>query len=629
MSLPHKQNNRLNDILFTMQCEEETVLAVTQTSMDILQTGDFIGFVETLQIITKSEGRKSLLFNPAQETLWHWYLGKREARTKARGINTKSRREGVSTLLMSLGFGCMMLRPDFFSFLASHENPSRKFIFDMARTFWRYVSKEWKIKRRLVTDTSWEMKCDAPHNSSMTSATANNAALGSGQLIHHLHLSELAKWKNPPANDAYTSILQCVPNHWDTLVFIESTAWGAHNLFHQLWLDARAGKNDYDAIFLSWKGFPEYFFYFTGDTDVPANATVIERPTFDREELDFQGKWDVCDRQMAWASDVRRNQCHNSWDEFNQEYPVHDSVAFKFSGYPWYDLSAIEELAKVNSPNCKGFRKTDPLCKKCELWGNFDTLSWISLTRCPHAGFHPVARGGLEWISDDKPIVEWQDDPRGIIEVWRKPEKGRRYVFFGDIAQGVGADWTVISGYSLPDEICEYPEQVVKLRSNRINAEQAGDQAGRLGIWYNRGLVGIESNDQGILTCQVLERGYGVPQLDGGYPNIYYDTRIDGKTKKETPHIGFRTTGPSKNNMLAFSKATIQKKQIIIHSVITFLELEGFCWDPAKADWVQAYVNEETRLPHDDEVIALSGGEQMRIHALNRVAMATPQDGTW
>jgi hypothetical protein len=622
MSMP--RNNPYSDLFITLQCEENIALGVAQKDMDILMSGEFIQFVEGLQIITKSEGRKSLLFNPAQEQLHHWYLGKREAKVKARGISTKSRREGVSTYWMAIGFACMILRPDFFCFLASHENPSRKFIFDMARTFWRHSSQEWKVRRRLITDTSWEMKCDAPHNSSMTSATANNAALGSGQLIHHLHMSELAKWKNPPANDAYTSVLQCVPNHWDTLVFIESTAWGAHNLFHQLWLEAKAQRNDYEALFLSWKDFPEYFFYFIGDKDVPENATVVEKPTFTKEELEFQEKWSVCDRQMAWASDVRRNQCHNSWDEFNQEYPIHDSLAFKFSGHRWFDADGIEKIAALNYPKCKQFRTKDPLCKRCSLWGNFDSLSWISIVKCPHSQFHPIATGNLVWDSKDKPVVKWKDDPNGLIEIWRWPEKGRRYVGFEDVAQGVGADWTVEPICRLPEIEDEFPhmEQVAKLRSNRITSTQAGEMGVRLAIFYNRAFLGIESNDQGNTTCQVAERGLGVPQLTGGYSNLYYDIRVDGKEKKQTKHIGWRTGPASKQLMLGDAKEVIRKVEMWIHSVDTLLELEGFCWDPARQDWVQSYMNEKTRLAHDDEVIALAGTKQMAKHYQSCVVMA-------
>jgi len=73
------KNPRLNEALLTFQCETDTLLQITEKDIDILMSGEYQKFIEGLQIITKNEGKKSLIYNPAQEKLWEWYLGKRES----------------------------------------------------------------------------------------------------------------------------------------------------------------------------------------------------------------------------------------------------------------------------------------------------------------------------------------------------------------------------------------------------------------------------------------------------------------------------------------------------------------------------------------------------------------------
>jgi hypothetical protein len=177
--------------------------------------------------------------------------------------------------------------------LASHEAESAEFIFGMNAIFYDNLPDEWRKKRPLKTNTLRKIRYAAPHNSMFSSATANKKSLASSQLIHHLHLSEPAKYKNPPANDAITSILQCVPNHWDTLVFWESTAFGI-NLFSHWYKSAKkgpgsAGWNGYDALFLTWKDFPEYFFFFPTDTNIPEMPSG-SKPEFSQTRLNSR-KW--------------------------------------------------------------------------------------------------------------------------------------------------------------------------------------------------------------------------------------------------------------------------------------------------------------------------------------------------
>lgn len=201
----------------------------------------------------------------------------------------------------------------------------------------------------------------------------------------------------------------------------------------------------------------------------------------------------------------------------------------------------------------------------------------------------------------------------GLIEIWAEPEKDTQYVIGADIGQGVGATFTVAHVLSVPD-FGQPAEQVAKLRGNRFNSGTAGLLIYKLGMYYNRALIGVERNDQGIVTLDVLQGGKkgDWPQTASGYPNIYYQEVIDQHTKKTTKRIGWYTgPGLTKHFMLGQLQTAVAQDRIIIHSAATLVELKGFAWDPDKNDWVQTHRNPETHIAHTDETMALAIAWQM------------------
>ena len=595
LALPKK---RLNETLFSIRCEADTMLLIREKDIDVLLSKGFIAFIEGLQIITKAEGIKPLIWNLTQEELWHWFLMKREARLAIRGICCKSRQQGISTFWTAINFADITLRANRFAFMASHEAVSTNSIFGKARTFYKLFPKAWKDEHPLERFTRWEMIYEAPHNSQFRCGTANNEGLASGTTIHDLHLSEPAKYKNPPANDAITSVLGCVPDHFDTWIFWESTAKGAWNLFHHWWNAAELGPghegwNGYDALFFSPRGFKEYYFYFTDDDPkiIPENAVVIKRPKLTSEEATFQKERGICDHQMAWWVDKLRNKYRGDWGETLQELPWRASDAFKFTGNPWFNMAALAELKE-----------------QC----------------CA-----PKWTGRLEWINDEDPLVEWVDDPNGIIEVWEKPEKDRPYFVGSDCGEGVGADYTVSFVGTPAMAIGEIDRIVARYVTNRMKQHDAAILGFQLGIYYNRAFTGV-GKLKGGAYLDVLERGAAnVPQMKEGYPNLYYHVHMDRRTEVQTQKLGFLENKPNKRIMLMKLQAVVDDKSIYIPSKDTIIQMEGFLWDNKLQDWVQQNVDPKTKLPHDDHITASAILEQMIIHGRESISLGQLRDGSW
>jgi hypothetical protein len=496
---------------------------------------------------------------------------------------------------MGIGFGDITWRPNRYAYLASHEAESAEFIFGMNAIFYDNLPDEWRKKRPLKTNTMRKIRYKAPHNSMFSSATANKKSLASSQLIHHLHLSEPAKYKNPPANDAVTSILQCVPNHWDTLAFWESTAFGMGNLFYNWYQAAKKGPesaewNGYDAIFLSWKNFPEYFFYFPTDTNIPADAHVIPKPEFSPDELEFQQKWDVCDNQMAWASNKRRADCHGDWGEFNQEYPIDDSVAFKFTGMQWF---------------------------------NPDALSMIREYICP-----PIARGSLVFDNTEDPTVHWAEDKAGYILIWEWPQDDVFYIIAIDTGGGVGGDYTVLWVLRPAEKAGEQHKLIAKVKSNRIGAHDAGVLGWKLGYLYNRAYAVVEKQNQGIHTIDTMAKGGGIPQMSNGYPHMFMHTSFDRATQKKTLRFGWNTgTHVAKELMLGHAQRIVNEGSLWVPSAETLIEMEGFAFDTEKNDWIQKVTDPKTHLSHDDEIMTISMALQGVIQGRDQAALSRMKDG--
>ena len=136
-------------------------------------------------------------------------------------------------------------------------------------------------------------------NGSRAKADAATATAGSGETASILVLDELAKIAN--ARPLYTASAATVANGTTKLIAL-SSAFGTGNLFHDIWSDAFAGRNDFEPIFLPW--------------------------------------WSRPGRDQAWYDEQVRNSPDP--DEIKQEYPANPIEAFLVSGNVRFNAAWIE-----------------------------------------------------------------------------------------------------------------------------------------------------------------------------------------------------------------------------------------------------------------------------------------------
>lgn len=520
--------------------------------------GSIQKFIERLKIINKQGEIVSLIMNPSQEIVFHKLVEAREKKVPARFICCKSRQLGISTLIEAFIFALITQNPHRFALVVAHSIESAQVIFAMTQRFHRHLAR--RFAQPLAKNNMRCIEYPPPHDSSIRIDSAANRNLGRGGTLHYVHASEVAFWERP--EEPVLAINQAVPLHWDTLVFWESTANGMQNLFYRTWIAAERGESDMEPIFLTWKGFPTY--------SLP--VAPMERLEPDVDEVKYAETHSLSDEQMKWARHVRINQCHNSWDKFHQEYPVAADLAFVFTGMPWFDQEVIRDLLE-------------------------------------NVAVPPLKTGYLEFAQPDLSTPHLIEQPNGPLQIWKLPEPSLSYSLGMDVGEGVGADYTVIQ------VIChETGEVVARYSSNRVRAETAGVEAYLLGSYYNFGLLGIERNGPGLAALAVCERGMAeYPQMTG-YPNLYYHTYTDRKIPEETRRLGWITNKTTKEAMLSRLALTLASRGLVIFSRTTLFEMQGFVWDAEKKTFRQNYKAPDSRLTHDDEIMALAIANEMRTH---------------
>jgi hypothetical protein len=514
-------------------------------------------FIENLKIINKRGELVSLIMNRSQEEVFHKLMECREGRVPARFICCKARQLGISTLIEAFIFALITRYPYRFGLVVANSIEGAQTIFSMAQRFCGTLSLQRQIGA--AATNSRRIEYPAPHYSKMQIDTAANRNLGRGGTFHYVHASEVAFWERP--EDPILAINQSVPQHWDTLIFWESTANGVSKLFHRTWIAAERGESDMEPIFLSWREFPAY------SLPVAPNEPLELTP----EEEEYASSHSLSPEQIKWAVYTKKNQCHNSWDKFNQEYPIVAGVAFLFTGMPWFDQGVLQD----------GLENT---------------------------ALPPNERGYLKF-QGDTPNPEFVAFDKGPLELWKLPEPLLTYSLGMDVGEGVGADYTVIQ------VICnESGEVVARYRSNRVRAEAAGIDAFLLGSFYNFGLMGIERNGPGLATLTACERGLAdFPQVSG-YPNLYYHTYTDRKIPEETRRLGWITNKTTKEAILSRLAQTVESRGLTIYCISTLLEMQGLVWDPEKKCFRQCYKAPDSKLTHDDEIMALAIANEMRTH---------------
>ncbi len=285
---------------------------------------------QNLWIKTKEGNLAQLKLNTPQNLIYE-----RIREIKARGkpiriIILKARQEGVSTLCEGLIFERTARHENTHALIVAHEPESTDNIFQMSKLFYdmlkRKPMRRYDNKKQMVFENPNEETRgrDPGLRSRMVISTASKTKIGRGLTLQCFHGSEIAFWEN--AKELMTSVMQAIPDHPNTMAFLESTAngmGGDGEYFYNMVQDTLAKRNDFELIFLPWFLMPEYSMRFESEGDKKKFADVL-----DEYEKDIQKRLSITLEQLNWRRWAIKNKCGGDVEKFKQEYPATVEEAF-------------------------------------------------------------------------------------------------------------------------------------------------------------------------------------------------------------------------------------------------------------------------------------------------------------
>jgi hypothetical protein len=352
-----------------------------------------------LKIRTKEGTISPLVLNAAQRIFVDRCMAQLQETGKIRAVVLKGRQQGLSTVIEGMLFWWTTQHRAVKAIIVTHQGESTKALFDMSKRYFENCPEA--VRPHTKYSSRKELSFDLLDSSYMV-ATAGGDGIGRGETIQLAHLSEAAFYPTATARENINGLMQAIPNAPGTFCFIESTANGIGNPFHEIWSKAVSGENEFEAVFIPWFVQAEYRMEVpAGFQRTPEEDKLVKEYGLDNEQLMFR----------------RKKIALNGLELFQQEYPCFADEAFLTSGRPVFNLQQMQELLK-NAPDIKE---------------------------------------RLNLITDD-----WEKNIRGDLLVYKDLDPGETYYIGADVAMGYkGGDWSVAEILdSKKREVAKYRSQV-------------------------------------------------------------------------------------------------------------------------------------------------------------------------
>ena len=510
------------------------------------------------------------------------------AQRPIRIIICKSRRQGISTILIACQYVLIGLLEGINGLVVADDQEGSNYLTDIARLYHaRLKMYDPYIMPDLMRDNPKRMKFEKTE-SVLYIDTANDVNLGRKYTYHVVLLSEIAFYKIS-VDDLMLGLLQTISDKPFTMVAKESTSNGIGNYYHRDWVRAEQVISRYKAIFFSR--------YVDHDNRKPFNSYEEKKKlmtSLDEEENEdyFQMKAlkysdDEVAEYLNWRRYAESDQCGGNRDKFHQEYPKNPRESFLVSGRTRFNKKAMEAM---------------------EAFADKQKGKWVK-----RGTFFNNA---------------WEDHKDGDITIWKVPVVGgevinnriqaaHKYVCGVDVMQGrLVAESTKETDYHDVQIFDVTTMEQVATVHNKDDQDLLASKVIRLCRWYNMALLGIENN-KGQAFIQYAKRVQ--------YSRLYMSTKYDERTRKETRVIGWNKNTKTQILMEEDLASVIRDRVIIINDIFTVLEFMSFVIDDEGYAAAQEGCN-------DDRVIACGLAVLLCQHVyLEKDREVPPKEvpGTW
>lgn len=465
-----------------------------------------------------------------------------------RYIILKARQMGLSTVIEALCYWWTTTHKNIKSVIIAHESEASSNLYDMFKRYFDnshqmfQPTRKYNNKKELVFDVSDEVKKqykdegkEHPGLGSSIKTLVAKEGKGRSATIQFFHGSEVAFWEAKA--DVVSSAVQAVPMYGGTFAFLESTANGVGGYFYDEWQFAKKGEGSFKPLFFAWHEHDEY----ERDGD-PGQLDEEEKELlviFQEKGYD-PASWN---RKIIWRREKMKD-FRSDPKKFYQEYPKDDMEAFLSSGRPKFDTKMLVKMENY-----------------AVAWGKEHPQIFGEIIANPDEQSHD------KYIFVQKE-VEFQGQDPSPLKIFELPaDKDERFVLAVDVSEGKlnvesnkkENDYSVITVLRVSDL-----KTAARWRGH-IDPDLLGEEAFRIGTFYNTALIGVEINNHGLTTVQSLRNKF--------YRNLYMrESNEEHQFQERTALMGWRTDRKTKPKIINNLATAIREGDILELDIIAIRE---------------------------------------------------------
>ena len=388
------------------------------------------------------------------------FLAQAIAGEPLRVIVPKARRGGCSTIVMSFAYFLAASTPHRTCVLAAHSDDGALNIFKLAKIMHEGCGG------RLTKTAESNRSIRFTHSSELSCISGLGRFSKSGDTIHFLHVSEVAKFDNTTAQDrrAFASMTRAVsPTSKKGVIVLESSGQGDSGVFPKMCRIASKGESMYRCVFVPW----------TMDEALSIDEDSLPHdwpdPPLEGEELRLKNDLGASDGQLEWRRRAIRTEYgggkySETPPEFGWDYPgvIEDCFATK-SGRVYPDFHPTR--------HCLDAPLTDPV-KQLKMSNRAFRTRGIDWGGSQHHAFTCL----WVWIDpgqDPKLIVDGEACPHFVKEHMgyaRDAKHGKRIKFADDCVDNFRY---IVSSFNVTGLVYVYRELWIDTPSEAIHTRVA------------------------------------------------------------------------------------------------------------------------------------------------------------
>ena len=433
-------------------------------------------------------------------------------------IILKARQGGMSVCICALAIYYCITKPNTTCMMLSHNDESTRAIFNKLKNIYNSIPSF--IKLDLIRNNRAELQLS--NGSIISCSTMGNTDKGRGNTCKLIHLSEFAFVKDEVAKKQLLSLEQTLQANGNLI--IETTANGL-NHFHKLYEKSKQKKNAYKSRFYNYIDTScmfsdEYKKYAKIFKNINGHKFSIEDLTDEEMQLykDYKDNGMTLDI-LCW----RRLKIQNSsLDQFNQEFPLTDEMAFVTSGNTVFCNERITNILRVLQ------LKKDKYINKNEIELKPDLLKLYSKS----------------------------------LFIYNIPKNGEKYYIGVDSSEGVGKDSSTVIVLNKDGQEC------AMFKSNTIKPFEFAKIVDKLGRYYNKAYLVVEKASGGHAVIERLRYDYKYMNM-AKYKSYDEFNRVKWQ-------IGFDTNAKTKSLIINDLEEMFARGQLQINSAEILEEMKVF-----------------------------------------------------